>query len=384
MRIVAIGPAYPFRGATGHYGSMMVNALRKRHDVLFLSVTRQYPDFLYPGKTQVDASRSHIECENEPALSYANPLTWPRVVRRACDYRPDMVILQWPYTVVAPQLRYISARIKRHLPEVKIIFLCHNIVQHEHRPFDEMLTRLAFRRGDYFIVHDRDSRDSLLRLKPEARVTVTDLPVFDAFASNPISREDARRALKLEPETPVVLFFGHVRPYKGLSTLIKAFPRVLQAIPSAHLLIVGEFWQPRRSFEKEIEDLGFSANATVVDEYVPNEAIPTYFLASDLVALPYLSASGSGIQQIAFAFSKPVVASAVGCLPDTVEEGKTGYLVPPGDPEALADAIVRFFGSGEADAFARNIELVGERFSWDRFVDVVEAISENIESPIIR
>lgn len=371
-----LGPTYPFRGATGHYGTQMVNALRERHEVLFVSVKRQYPDFLYPGNTQADKSEFHITTENEPLVSYINPLSWRKAGSRICEFEPAMVIFQWPYTALAPQLRYISGYIRRRMPGVLLVFLCHNIEQHEKRPFDDALTRMAFKRGDHFIVHDEGSRRSLLELKPDARIVVAEIPTFDIFTSREMPGEQARRELGLDPEARVILFFGHVRPYKGLKSLVKALPLAAEKVPSLYLLIVGEFWEDRKLYEEEISRDGMEGRVKIVDSYVPNEDVAKYFCATDLVVLPYESATASGILQIAYAFTKPVVTTLVGGLPDVVLDGETGYLVPPGDPSALAGSIVRFFEEDRGESFARNIESYRERFSWDRLVETVERIPE--------
>ena len=355
---------------------MMVNALRERHEVLFVSVKRQYPDFLYPGSTQADNSEFHITTENEPIVSYVNPLTWRKAGRRICEFKPDMVIFQWPYTALAPQLRYISGYIRRRMPGVLLVFLCHNVEQHEKRPFDDALTRAAFKHGDHFILHDKGSRRTLLELKPDARIAVAQIPSFDIFTSREMPMEQARRELCIDLEAPVMLFFGHVRPYKGLKCLVEALPLVVEKVPSLYLLIVGEFWEDRELYEEEISGYGLEEKVRIVDSYVPNEDVARYFCATDLVVLPYESATASGILQIAYAFSRPVVTTTVGGLPDVVADGETGYLVPPGDPSALAGSIVRFFTEDNRESFTGNIDSYRERFSWDRLVETVERIPE--------
>ena len=168
----------------------------------------------------------------------------------------------------------------------------------------------------------------------------------------------------------IVLFFGFIRPYKGLKYLILALPEV-PSQETVTLLVVGEFWKDKEEYLHLIERLDIENNVVIIDQYVPNEEVQDYFSAADLAVQPYVSATGSGIVQTAFAFNKPVVATEVGSLPEIIEDGETGYLVPPEEPEELAMAIVTFFVERKSDEFSENIEKVKYRFSWDRMVDCI-------------
>jgi glycosyltransferase involved in cell wall biosynthesis len=158
----------------------------------------------------------------------------------------------------------------------------------------------------------------------------------------------------------VILFFGYVRAYKGLDFLLRAMPRVLERV-DAELLIVGEFYDDRAKYDEIIAERGLSDRVRVVDEHVPDERVGEYFTASDLVVLPYTSATQSGITQIAFAFGVPVISTDVGGLPEVVTDGETGYIVPPADEDALAAAIVRYFEEERGPAFRRNVEMEAKR-----------------------
>ncbi|MFH1149456.1 MAG: glycosyltransferase [Actinomycetota bacterium] len=375
MRVAVLGPTYPFRGATGHYVAPMVEHLRERHEVLFISYTRQYPDRLYPGTTQKDDSRFYQRTESVPAFSFLNPLSWRRSARMVAEFGADAVVLQWVYPQMAPQFRGFTHWVKKYSPRTRVIFVCHNVVQHEKRFMDTALTRAAFHGADALIVHDESSRQAAEALTKGAVVRRADLPTFEFFNRGDYDREKARRELGMDEGARVALYFGHVRPYKGLSHLVEALPAVVEAVDRFHLLIVGEFWESRRDYEECIEALGTRDRVTIVDRYVRNEEVGRYFSAADLVVLPYVTASASGILQIAYAFSKPVVTTRVGGLPEVVEEGRTGFLVPPGDPRALADAIAGFFACDDAAGFAAAIERYRERFSWDRLVDVLDEVA---------
>ncbi|MCD6327888.1 glycosyltransferase family 4 protein, partial [bacterium] len=163
-------------------------------------------------------------------------------------------------------------------------------------------------------------------------------------------------------------------PYKGLDLLIEAMPIIRKRL-NAHLLIAGEFWESRERFDKIIKDLKLEENITIIDDYIPDNEVSLYFNTADIVVLPYREATQSGIIQIAYGFRKPVITTDVGGLPDVVEEGKTGYVVPKDSPPAIADAVLRFARDRATVDFRSNIEAVLGRFSWRLLVDTIEGLS---------
>lgn len=372
MKIAIIGPTYPFRGGVSQHTTLLAEHLRKRHEVLFVSFDSQYPRFLFPGRTQLDESLRPIVTDNERILSFADPLSWRRSAARIVDFRPDALILSWVNPALALQFRYICGHVKRSLPRTRVVFWCHNVAQHETVPFSRALTRMGLRHGDHFIVSYDGARDDLLELLPGSDVVVAYLPELAVFGSGN-TREGARSALGLAEDARVALYFGFVRPYKGLVHLLRAVPRASSLVPGLHVLVVGEFWEGVDKYRDEVALLGIEERVTVVDRYVPNEDVGRYFEAADIVVLPYETASGSGVIQVAYSFAKPVVTTLVGGLSEVVEDGRTGFLVPPRDPEALAEAIARFFRSDRPDDFARNIEAFRERFTYERFAEVLDA-----------
>jgi glycosyltransferase involved in cell wall biosynthesis len=184
------------------------------------------------------------------------------------------------------------------------------------------------------------------------------------------TKEAARQELALNLEDRLLLFFGFVRPYKGLHHLLAAMPAILEQIEIT-LLVVGEFWRGRAETESRIAQLGLGGQVKLIDQYVPNEEIELFFSAADLVVLPYESATGSGILQIAMGLKRPAVVTNVGGLAEIVVHGETGLVVPPGDSTALAEAIVHYFKEGLEPKFVENIRRAQAHFSWDIMVDAI-------------
>lgn len=211
---------------------------------------------------------------------------------------------------------------------------------------------------------------------PDARVSQVSLP--DALSLTTLrpapSQSEARRALGLGSADLYALFFGFVRPYKGLRYLLEAMPEVLRHV-DVRLVIAGEFWEDKGSYLERISRLGIEKAVTVVDRYVSNEETGTFFAAADVVVLPYTHVTQSAVVQLAFAFDKPVITTSVGELPRVVEEGKTGLIVPPQDSRALAAALVLFARDLRTLDWASKIAEARSGFSWSHLVTVIEELA---------
>lgn len=155
------------------------------------------------------------------------------------------------------------------------------------------------------------------------------------------SMKSAREELRIPASGKVILSFGVLRKSKGQSNLVSAMPSVIRAIPEAILVVAGKSTRDEQDeLENLISQLGIEDNVLLDARFIPDEELPVYFAAADLVALPYLSSYHSSVLEVAYSFGKPIVASRVGGLIECVEEGKTGLLVTPGDVQELADSLI--------------------------------------------
>jgi glycosyltransferase involved in cell wall biosynthesis len=243
---------------------------------------------------------------------------------------------------------------------------------HEATGLDTLLIRFAFLAPTDFIVHAESDLHLLRELKPRAKVFKMDHPTYEVFRAGegPDSLQ-ARRMLGIEGN--LLLFFGYVRRYKGLEYLLRALPKVLQEVDCT-LLVVGEIYEEGSKFRQMIDQLRLSDCVRLIDRYIPNEQVGLYFEAADAVVLPYISATQSGIIQIAYGFRKPVITTRVGGVPEVVSDGETGFLTEPGNPEALAETILRFYRCRSVIDFTGNIEKFRERFAWGKLVKGIEQI----------
>ncbi len=368
-RITVLGPTHPLKGGISHYTTLLVRELRKKHDVRFISFKFQFPEFIYPGTEQKDDKSEGILVENEPIFHSMNPLSLVRIVREIRNDDPDILILNWWTFFFAPHIHYLLSRVKKM--RTRSLMICHNVKQHENRPMESFFTNLAFKYCDGFIVHSEEDRENLLKYRPDANVRKNFLPTYDIFATQyPWDRDEARKQLEINGD--VLLFFGLVRPYKGLMHLIDAMPGILKH-RDVTLLIAGDFWKGDEEYREHIAKLGITGNVRLYNQYTPNEEVGKYFMASDLAVLPYETATQSAITQIAYGFKLPCVVTSVGGLPEVVDEGKTGYIIPPKDPDAIANAVLKFFDERDNVDWAGNITEFRKRFGWNYMIETIES-----------
>ncbi|NQT19980.1 MAG: glycosyltransferase [Planctomycetes bacterium] len=376
MRIALIGPTYPFRGGISHYTTLLYRELKKRHEVRLFSFKRQYPSILFPGKNDKDSSdEAIIEPGAQPVLDSMNPITWLLTVNRVRRFAPDLTLLPWWVSFWTPQFLVVCSLVKL-LTASRVAFLCHNVNSHDAGAIDKLCTRIALQPADGFLVHSLEDEARLARLFPGRPTIRVHHPVYDVFRMRNLSRAEARARLGLSGN--VLLFFGFIRPYKGLRYLIRAMPLIMKNT-DVTLMVVGEFWSNETRIRSLAERLGVADHVRFVGRYVSNEDVEQYFAASDLVVLPYVSATGSGIVQTAYAMGRPVLATRVGCLPEVVEHGRTGYLVEKESPQAICAAVVDFFMNGRARQMAPNLDEMRAKFSWSNLVTSIEELARRAE-----
>jgi len=364
MRVCLIAPLPPYRGGIAKYCHSLARELEKRHDLLLLSYKRQYPGLLYGKNSQLElASGARGIGDEFRRLSYdidsVSIRSWLETVRRITLFKPDLVILPWWVTYWAPMYSFLLFALRKK--GIKAVFLCINIFEHEDNALKKLLTKLTLARADSMIVHSEQEKNMALEINPGAMVKKHLLPLF-SYDHLPVCACDAG-GLRL-------LFFGFVRPYKGLDTLVSAIA-ILKDYDIS-LTIAGEFWHGKAELLQQVGELGIAGRVTVVDRYIPEDEMRRYFSEADLVVLPYRKTVTSGIIATAYGFGKPVLATNVGGFHEVVRDGCTGKLVPPDDPRALADGIAWFYNNRQVD-FAGNIaQFTAKSMSWSSLVDTIE------------
>ena len=219
------------------------------------------------------------------------------------------------------------------------------------------LSKFALRHADHYIVHSRQNASDLLRLFPSANIFVHPHPVPRSL---PSPKNIFRRRSLTE-----LLFFGFVRPYKGLDVLLNALVHLKDF--DFYLTVAGEFWNASNEARDFVERHGLDGRVEIVARYVSDWEAAEYFARADAVVLPYIRATSSGVIPLAYYYDKPVIASRVGGLPDFVEEGGTGLLVHPGSPTDLARALSTIISNGGWYNI-NSITKMKQKLSWQSFV----------------
>jgi len=358
MRIALLGPLAPWRGGLAQYLGLLGEALTPHAEVRGLTFTLQYPGFLFPGRSQLDTQAPRPSFPVEATLNSIAPWTWKSTAAQLERFAPGLVILKWWIPFFAPAFASAVGPLRRR--GTRAVLVCDNLVPHERRPLDGALTHWMLRNSDgYLVMSDEVERD-LDRLKPGAPRRRVAHPLYAQFDRGRYSRESARAALGLAGD--VVLFFGYVRAYKGLDTLLAAWPAVL-ARRSATLVVAGEFYEDEAPYRRLSEAAGDSVR--MLSRYIPDGEVEALFKAADVVVLPYRSATQSGVTHVAYALGVPVITTDVGGLAETVVPGETGLVVPPENPPALAEAIVKYFEEGLAPRLRAGVERVRGAHSWE-------------------
>ena len=366
---MVVGPFPPYRGGIAHFTQATYRGLLARdHDVHPVSFSQQYPAFLFPGKTQFEPDQTSGEAPR--LLSPLNPLTWLQTIRHIARLAPEAVVIQYWMPFFAPVLGAVARWLRRR--GTRVIGVVHNALPHERRPGDRFLSRFFLQSCDGLVVLSEAVEEDLRKLDVRVPVERAEHPVFDHFGE-PMPKQAARRLLDLPEKAPVLLFFGFVRRYKGLHVLLEAMPLLVRQLPDVRLVVAGEFYDDPAPYHAQIQQYGLKSHVLLRPDYIPQDEVARYFSASDVVVQPYLSATQSGIAQIAFHFGRPLVVTDVGGLAEVVPHNVAGLVVPPSDPQALATAVVRFFQDDLEEKLTSGVQQARQNHSWDRLYEALEA-----------
>jgi len=365
MKICLIAPIPPYRGGIAKYCYSLAQELEQRHDLLLLSYRRQYPELLYGKKSQLDpACEGQCLQDKFRQLSYdidsVSPFSWLETSRRITAFGPDLVILPWWVAYWTPMYLFLLSVCRKN--GIRVVFICINIFEHEDSLLKKLLTRFVLGKVRSIIVHSGQEMRTAREINPRAEVKKHLLPLFMYDCGTKIRREKTGR-LNL-------LFFGFIRPYKGLDTLLNAVG--LLKDKDISLTIAGEFWAGKDEFLSQVYQLGISEKVNIIDRYISEDEMRDFFSAADLIVLPYRQAVTSGVIATAYGFGKPVLATDVGGFHEIVKDGFTGKLVHPDDPQAFADGIAWFLDNKEIDFGENILQFASRTMSWGSLVDVIE------------
>lgn len=354
MKIVLIGPVYPYRGGIAHFTTALAEELKQSgHSVDIVSYKWQYPAFLYPGKSDKDLSPNRPKPNASYLLSSLNPCDWRKTFKRIQDLKPDLVIFQWWVSIWAPAYHFLFKKLNKAKIPFKV--LVHNTYPHESKGLDKKLALYALKHAtDYITMTQREADKLETLLGGNITVQTVAHPIYQAFPSSGMSQAEAKENLGLDINTPVILFFGFVRAYKGLDLLLEAIALLKQRHVPMQLLVAGEFWEDQQRYAKQIDTLGIKDIVKVVPDYIPDDYASQYFEASDCFVAPYRDATQSGSVKLALGYALPVVVTDV-VADDFLKSMKDDcWIVPVEDVVALSDALEACLKKGKSSKSAQN------------------------------
>jgi len=371
-RIALLGPLHPWRGGLAQYLGLLGESLESHARVEAVTFTRQYPDFLFPGTSQFDPAAPRPRFPTVSMLDSIGPLSWRRTAAHLERFAPAAVVLKWWMPFFAPSFASAVGPLRKR--GTRVILVCDNLIPHEPRFYDSAFSRWMMRNSDgYLVMSDSVERD-LDTLKPGAPRRRVAHPFYAQFDQKRFTRASAREKLQLDGD--VALFFGYVRHYKGLDTLLEAWRLVRERRPAATLVVAGEFYEKPERYQQLAAAAGTGA-VRMLDRYIPDDEVEALFRAADVTVLPYRSGTQSGVTHVAYALGTPVIATNVGGITETVRDGETGLTAPPEDPRALADTILRFFEQRMGPGMTPHIERLQQAHSWETLAEqTVDLITE--------
>ena len=367
-RLSLIGPLPPFRGGIAQFHAAVADGFDARgRSVDRVTFDRQYPSWLFPGKSQVETGTTGDAVR---ILDPVNPLTWRRVVLHVKQSGAEIAVIPYWLSFFAPMWRAVTVGLRRRgVPTVAIV---HNALPHERRPGDAVAARLALGACRGLGVLSESVRDDVRRLGIALPMELVAHPTYDQFG-DAVPPAEARAALGLR-DAPTLLFFGFVRPYKGLDVLLDAFPAIQARVPDVQLVVAGEIYDGEAELRARAALFGDAVRFDA--DYIASERVPLYFGAANLVVQPYVSATQSGVARLAFGLGTPVLTTDVGGLAEAVPDGVAGRVVPPRDPGALAAAAADvLLDASLRDRLAAGARRLAAADGWDPVLDAIERLA---------
>lgn len=375
-KIVIIGSTYPLRGGLASYNERLAREFQNQgHEVIIYTFSLQYPNFLFPGKTQYSESLPPNDLDIRVKINSINPFNWIKYGRQIRKLKPDIVLIKFWLPFMGPCFGSLARLIKKNKVS-KIISILDNIIPHEKRMGDRLLANYFVKAVDGFVSQSKSVEIDLKKFDTVKPRIFNPHPIFDNFGPI-IPKKTARNQLELNENGNYILFFGFIREYKGLDLLLEALADPIMDTIGVKLIIAGEYYNDPGPYEKIIKDKKLSGKIIQYNHFIKDEEVGKYFCASDLVVQPYKNATQSGVTQIGYHFNKPMIVTRIGGLPEIIPDNKVGYVVSL-DPGSIAKAIVKFYQEDKEKLFSENAAQEKKKYSWESMASKILGLSEII------
>ena len=371
LKVTFFSALPPFRGGISNFSELLVEQLEQFTDVQAFTFKKQYPDILFPGKTQLNDRNRRIFPR---IVSTFNPISYLFARKKLINSSPDVFITNYWMTLFGPMRAFFAKGFNKNVTKIALI---HNLIPHEKRFFDSLFNRLFLAQYDGFIVLSEAVKDDVLSIRKNARCIVLKHPPYNQFGFK-LNRNECHKKLGINSEKRTLLFFGLIREYKGLDLLLESFSKLDE---SYQLIIAGEVYGSDENYRLLI-DSSKNKNILFVNEFIPDNEVALYFSATDLCVLPYKTATQSGIKAIADSFHVPVLMTNVGGLAESISPNENGFVIERKEPSQIANQINSIFESGFFKKVASNLEqeIVSKDNQWQQFAKNLLNFCKNLKS----
>jgi glycosyltransferase involved in cell wall biosynthesis len=347
------------------------------HEVIVYTFSLQYPNFLFPGKTQYSEDSAPQNIKIQRTINSVNPINWISQGNKIKNENFDLIIVKFWLPFMGPAFGTMLRRIKSN-KRTKVITIIDNIIPHESRIGDRAFTKYFVSAVDGFVAMTQSVLEEVSIFDTKKPRLLSPHPIFDNFGEVE-PKQIALDRIGLPKDYKYIMFFGFVRDYKGLDILLEAFADDRFRNSGYKLIIAGEYYSNKEKYQSLIKKLDLAKDIYQFDKFIADSEVAHYFNACDLLVQPYKTATQSGVTQIAYHFNKPMIVTNVGGLSEMCPDGKVGYVVDP-TPKAIADSIIRFYNNTDREALQKSMLEEKKKYSWKILIDNILKLKSTINS----
>lgn len=354
----------PYRGGIARFSDFLFRALSKDKEIKAFNFKALYPGFLFPGSTQFEIESSG-DYPNRILHSF-NPFNWAQTGKTLAKEKPESLIISFWHPFFIFAYAHVLKKVRKHSPTTKIITVAHNIIPHEKFPFSKKLMKWFFKKSDLVITLSNQTSSEFNTLHTGVQNLKLFHPIYEADKPK-ASELELREKYGFKKDDNIVLFFGIIRAYKGLDILIDALNKLDLKDHKIKPLIVGEFYDDKDKYIKSIKT-GDETQYSIIDRFVTTQESAELFSISDLLVLPYKSASQSGVLADALNFNLPCLVANHSGLTEHIEHGKNGLVFESENSKMLSSMINEFFSNKSSQQLIKsNVKATKEELSWGKF-----------------
>ncbi|HEV8081176.1 MAG TPA: glycosyltransferase [Chitinophagaceae bacterium] len=379
-KILIIGSAYPLRGGgIATYNERLAREfMAQGFDTCIYTFSLQYPKILFPGKTQYSTETPPTDLDIKVCINSVNPFNWIKIGNEIKNNKPDIIVVRFWIPFMGACLGTILRIVKKNY-HTKIVCIADNIIPHETRAGDAMLTKYFVQPVDAFITMSKKVLTDLQKFARDKPSQFIHHPLYDNFG-NKVSKQEAREKLRIGQEDRIILFFGFIRKYKGLDILLETMKILkdnneLPITIGIKLLVAGEFYDDKKKYDDLIDKLGIRDTLILHTDFISDSDVKYYLCAADCVVQPYRHATQSGVTPLAYHFEKPMIVTKVGGLADMVPE-RVGLVAEP-NAKDIANKIMEFFQLGE-NYFLPHLREEKKKYTWSHMIEAIINIADKI------